>query len=199
MTAKDLIRKIVIIGTIIESVSLGTEKSFSTYEFSEASLERIAEEAQAFKLSRIENTGINKCLDEAYKKLSLPHYINKKFIKSVINAESNKYIHAVSPAGARGLMQLTQDAWGEVEKEKNFFEYSFDPQSNIETGIRYMLYLDRYLKNNHLNWEELSQKEKRKLLSAAYNGGIKRLERREWSIEHMPSETKKYVEKVYTE
>ncbi len=199
MKTKCLI-KLVILGTIIDSFSLGTEKNFLKIDKTPIiqkmapDLEKIIFQRQP-KIETKEN--INSYINETYKNLQIPDHITKRFIKKVINAESDNYTHAISPVGARGLMQLTQVAWKQVEKE-DYYNHSFDPKLNIEVGIKYLLHLDKYLENNYPGWNSLPANEKRRLMSAAYNGGIGRLEKRKWEIENMPKETQRYVKDVYT-
>ena len=62
--------------------------------------------------------------------------VNYNLIKAVIKAESNFNPQAVSRAGARGLMQLMpKTAYAYRVKD------SFEPESNIEGGVRYLRYL----------------------------------------------------------
>jgi soluble lytic murein transglycosylase-like protein len=62
--------------------------------------------------------------------------VNYNLIKAVIKAESNFNPQAVSRAGARGLMQLMpKTAYAYQVKD------SFEPESNIEGGVRYLRYL----------------------------------------------------------
>ena len=69
-------------------------------------------------------------------KASEKYNVNYNLIKAVIKAESNFNPQAVSRAGARGLMQLMP---------KTAYAYqvqdSFEPESNIEAGVRYLRYL----------------------------------------------------------
>ena len=69
-------------------------------------------------------------------KASEKYNVNYNLIKAVIKAESNFNPQAVSRAGARGLMQLMP---------KTAYAYqvqdSFEPESNIEGGVRYLRYL----------------------------------------------------------
>lgn len=200
---------IIILGAVIDSISLVTENSYPiNYEeinytpvpiVQEANLEKIVEEKIIFNEPKVETReSIADYINEIYKTLQVPDYISKKFIKKIIKKESDNYTHAVSPVGAKGLMQLMQEAWESVDR-KNYHTYVFDSKANIEAGVKYFLHLDKYLENNYPNWSNLSSGEKRGLISAAYNGGIGRLEKRNWEIEYMPEETQKYVKDVYTD
>ncbi|HEY3927634.1 MAG TPA: lytic transglycosylase domain-containing protein [Candidatus Koribacter sp.] len=86
------------------------------------------------------------------------HGIDPDFVASVVHAESDFNIHAVSPKGARGLMQLmpkTADDFGVKD--------SFDPAANVDAGAKYLrALLDQY--NGDVP----------KAL-AAYNAGAKRV------------------------
>jgi len=72
---------------------------------------------------------INQSISQAGEK----HHIDPDFITSVVRAESGFHPHAVSPKGARGLMQLMpKTAAGLGVKD------SFDSNQNIEAGTRYL-------------------------------------------------------------
>jgi len=62
--------------------------------------------------------------------------IDSALIKAVIKAESNFNHRAVSPVGARGLMQLMPQTASSLKVAD-----SFHPENNIEGGVRYLRYL----------------------------------------------------------
>ena len=72
-------------------------------------------------------------LDDAVNAASDKHQIDPDLITSVIHAESGFNAHAVSPKGARGLMQLMPQTAGQLGVNN-----PFDPASNVDGGTRYL-------------------------------------------------------------
>jgi soluble lytic murein transglycosylase-like protein len=113
--------------------------------------------------------------------------VDSSLIKAVVDAESSFQNHAVSSAGAKGLMQLMDD----TAKGLGVTD-SFDPQQNIQAGTQYLADLLR----NYNGSESMAL--------AAYNGGSGRLARLGITNEQqlyekydqLPQETQKYVQKV---
>jgi soluble lytic murein transglycosylase-like protein len=100
-----------------------------------------------------------------------------ELIRSVIRAESNFQADAVSPAGAKGLMQLMPETARELGVTN-----VFDIQQNIDGGARYLRQmLDRF--GGDL---------KRAL--AAYNAGPGAVEQFNGSVPY--AETRQYVKRV---
>jgi hypothetical protein len=64
------------------------------------------------------------------------HKVDNALIKAVIKAESNFDHRAVSPKGAQGLMQLMPQTASNLQVRD-----SFEPEANIEGGVRYLRYL----------------------------------------------------------
>jgi len=71
---------------------------------------------------------------------SVEHGVDSDFIRSVIRQESAGNVRAVSPAGARGLMQLMPQTASKLGVED-----SFSAEQNVHGGARYLReLLERY-------------------------------------------------------
>jgi soluble lytic murein transglycosylase-like protein len=104
--------------------------------------------------------------------------VDPLLLYSVMHQESSFKQHAVSPKGARGLMQLmpgTAIRFGVTN--------IFDPRQNIEGGARYLRFLhDRF--NGDLS-----------LILAGYNAGEGAVEKYGWRIPPY-AETQEYVRRI---
>ena len=104
--------------------------------------------------------------------------VDPLLLYSIMHQESSFKSHAISPKGARGLMQLmpfTAMRFGVTN--------IFDPRQNIEGGARYVRFLlDRF--DGDIN-----------LVLAGYNAGEGAVEKYGW---HIPpySETQEYVRRI---
>ena len=113
-------------------------------------------------------------------------------IPAIIKVESGGNPHAVSKAGAIGLMQITPIVLKEYNQHYTYFlTYTMEdmkyPFANKVVGYWYLRRLkDHYLKDNYTIERML----------AAYNGGITRLKKCNYDISKMPVETRQYVKKV---
>ncbi len=98
-------------------------------------------------------------LNDVINSISDRHHIDPDLINSVIHAESGFNPRAVSPKGARGLMQLMPQTASRLGVAN-----SFDPRANVEGGTRYLT--------------ELLQRYDFDLIKAlaAYNAGPQRVE-----------------------
>ena len=72
-------------------------------------------------------------LDGMVNEASGRHNLDPDLINSVIHAESDFKIHAVSPKGAQGLMQLMPQTATQLGVAN-----AFDPRLNVEGGTRYL-------------------------------------------------------------
>lgn len=109
--------------------------------------------------------------------VSEKYQIDPALVKAIIKAESNFRANAVSKKGAKGLMQLMPQTANELNVKN-----SFNPEENIEGGVRYLKYLLEIFGG------DLS------LSLAAYNAGPELVRR----LGKVPSikETKDYVRRV---
>jgi soluble lytic murein transglycosylase-like protein len=90
---------------------------------------------------------------------SAAYHLDPDLVNSVIHAESGFNAHAVSPKGARGLMQLMPGTANQLGVND-----AFDPQANVTGGSRYLReLLERY------NFDLVKA-------LAAYNAGPERVE-----------------------
>lgn len=104
------------------------------------------------------------------------HGIDPKLVEAVIAVESNYDPTAVSTAGAQGLMQIMPGTQKDLGVQA-----PFDPDANVEGGVRYLKSLMERFKDT-------------RLALAAYNAGPERVARC-GGIPPIP-ETQNYVTKV---
>lgn len=101
-------------------------------------------------------TDLNQVVNEA----SGRYRLDPDLVNSVIKAESAFKVHAVSPKGAQGLMQLMPGTASQLGVPN-----AFDPQANVEGGTKYL--------------RELLEKYNFDIVKAlaAYNAGPQKVER----------------------
>ena len=116
-------------------------------------------------------------LDQVVREASNRNRLDPDFVSSVISAESNFKIHAVSKKGALGLMQLMPSTAAQLGVAD-----PFDPKANVEAGTAHLsALLDRY--NN----------DPIKAL-AAYNAGAHRV--KQYNGVPPYRETRAYISKI---
>jgi hypothetical protein len=86
--------------------------------------------------------------------IAAKHEVEGPLVHSVIKAESNYNPLAISPKGAQGLMQLIPST-----ARRFGVENSFNPQQNIEGGVKYLKFLMELYHNDYVK------------VIAAYNAG----------------------------
>jgi Transglycosylase SLT domain len=119
-------------------------------------------------------------LDDVVNSASANYHLDPDLVNSVIHAESGFHAHAVSPKGARGLMQLMPGTASQLGVND-----AFDPQANVEGGSHYLReLLERY------NFDLVKA-------LAAYNAGPERVEQ----YQGVPPfrETRAYVARIVHE
>ena len=103
--------------------------------------------------------------------------VNPNLISRMIKHESNFNPKAISPTGAKGLMQLMPDTATELGVRN-----VFDPEENLDAGVRYISQLlHKY--DGDVN----------KAL-AAYNWGPGRVDKH--GIDNLPTETRNYLQRI---
>ncbi|QDF37465.1 lytic transglycosylase domain-containing protein [Bradyrhizobium symbiodeficiens] len=118
-------------------------------------------------------------IDEASKRFAVP--VN--WIVAVINIESAGDVHAKSPKGAMGLMQIMPATWAELRQRYNLGSDPYDPHDNILAGTAYLReLLDRYGSPG---------------VFAAYNAGPSRYDKH-LAGGPLPDETQAYVARLAT-
>lgn len=87
---------------------------------------------------------------EYIEKYSQEYGVEKELVAAVIKTESGFNKEAHSSAGAKGLMQITNDTgdWIANRLDEEFIEDNlYDPETNIKYGIYYLKYLINYYKS----------------------------------------------------
>jgi hypothetical protein len=115
-------------------------------------------------------------LNAIVEKAARVHEVDPLLVHSIIKVESNYNTHAVSNKGAQGLMQLTPSTARMLGVSN-----SFDPQQNIEAGVKYLKYLKDLYKDD-------------RLALAAYNAGPGAVDKYKWIPPY--AETENYVYQV---
>ena len=113
---------------------------------------------------------------EASQRFGIPEH----WIRAVLRAESAGDVHAVSSAGAMGLMQVMPDTWAGLRVRYGLGRDPYDPRDNILAGTAYMREMfDRY--GNVA------------AMLAAYNAGPGRYDEYLATGRTLPAETRAYV------
>ena len=125
------------------------------------------------QIQPVADENLNSMID----RISAEQGIEAPLVHSVIMAESNYSATALSPKGAQGMMQLipsTAKRFGVAD--------AFDPQDNIQGGVRYLKFLLDYYQGDYPK------------AIAAYNAGEKAVDK----YKGIPpfAETRNYVSQV---
>ena len=115
---------------------------------------------------------------EAARRAQIP----ASWIAAVLHAESRGDVHAVSSAGAMGLMQVMPGTWASLRTSLGLGDDPFDPHDNILAGATYLRWMrDRFGDTGFL---------------AAYNAGPARYDEHLATGRPLPAETRNYVASV---
>jgi hypothetical protein len=114
-------------------------------------------------------------VNEASQRFDVP----TSWIRAVMRIESRGNIHATSPKGAMGLMQIMPSTWATLRVRHGLGRNPYDPRDNILAGAAFLRELhDRYGSPGFL---------------AAYNAGPGRYESYLTTGRPLPAETQAYV------
>lgn len=131
--------------------------------------------AQDRSVPASEQQTIDTYIAEAARRFSLPEH----WILGVMEAESAGNPHAVSHAGAMGLMQIMPGTWAELRVAFRLGNDPFDPRDNILAGTAYLRQMyDRFGSPGFL---------------AAYNAGPTRYQNHLDTGRALPLETRNYL------
>ena len=100
--------------------------------------------------------------EETVKKQAKEFGLDKNLVYAIIRTESGFDENATSSAGAKGLMQLTDDSFLWMQQllgEEGLYSDIYDPEANIRYGCALFAHLKKYYGNE-------------KLAICAYNAGI---------------------------
>jgi soluble lytic murein transglycosylase-like protein len=117
-------------------------------------------------------------IDQASGRFAVP----ERWIRAVMQVESNGDEHATSPRGAMGLMQLMPGTWVELSVRYGLGLDPFDPRDNIFAGTA-------YLKEMHDRFGSAA-------FLAAYHAGPSRFEQHLATGQPLPTDTVAYVAAV---
>jgi membrane-bound lytic murein transglycosylase MltF len=123
--------------------------------------------------------------------------VDENFVKKIIKKESNNNAFAYGNFKERGLMQISKEAWEQVENKKPYEDYAFDSKMNIQVGINYLKWIEDYLSEKILSWDTLSDNKKQIFIVAGYNCGAPKLSRLKFDLDKVPITTKKYIHDVF--
>lgn len=116
-------------------------------------------------------------LDQVVREASSKNRLDPDFVRSVISAESNFKIHAVSKKGALGLMQLMPSTAAQLGVAD-----PFDPKANVEAGAAHLSALLDLYNNDPIK------------ALAAYNAGAHRV--KQYNGVPPYRETRAYISKI---
>ena len=143
-----------------------------------ACLGQSAQAQNPIATARSSSSPFSAFIEDAAQRFGIP----ATWIQAVLRAESGGDAHAVSAAGAKGLMQLMPTTWSDMRARLGLGADPFDPHDNILAGVAYLSEMRaRYGSPGFL---------------AAYNAGPARYETWLAGSGALPAETLAYVAKL---
>ncbi len=141
--------------------------------------------------------------DRYFKKYSKRYFgplFDWHWFKAQAIAESTLNNDAISPVGARGVMQIMPSTFNDIIKKNPHFSQLDLPKWNIAAGIYYNRTIYRKIKNS-------SAQDKLYLTFASYNAGYGRIlnaakrtgkKQKDWNKikKYLPKETRGYVRRI---
>jgi len=91
--------------------------------------------------------------------------VDWRWLKAQAIAESGLDPLAVSPAGARGIMQIMPSTWAEVRAALDLADDPFDPHLSIKAGVYYAA-------RQYRVWGDERGMERLRFMFASYNAGL---------------------------
>ena len=110
------------------------------------------------------------------------HGVDTAFAMAIARRESSFMVDAVSPAGAKGLMQLMPGTARYINQARVKNSTLFTPEQNVEFGVKYLKYLSEKMGDNPV------------LVSASYNAGWQKVIN--WLPETEPLPTDIWIENI---
>lgn len=149
------------------------------------------------------------CIKQAYANVKKwPKEFDKRLFRLMIRQESGRNIYAVSSAEAIGISQIAfimyetlrpleyemlfrNQVTGDIDSAAVKKEL-FKPVKNLELSLEALCFFSNYCKKHYRGWKDLDIEEKRIMILACYNAGLK------WNLDSkkLPKETKKYYEAI---
>ncbi|OFI34538.1 hypothetical protein BFC17_18010 [Alteromonas lipolytica] len=119
---------------------------------------------------------------EKFQQQASQHQVDPAMAMAIARRESSFMVDAVSPAGARGLMQLMPGTANYISNRRVGYGTLLEPEQNLEFGIQYLKYLNDKLNHNPV------------LVSASYNAGWRKV--MEWLPNHGEQDLDVWIENI---
>ena len=138
----------------------------------------VKEKSKSIAALAIRASRIPSALKKMIEEVAHEYHLDPQLLHAVIKVESGYDPRALSPKGARGLMQLMPDTARRFGASD-----AFDPRENVQAGARYLVWLLDLFKGDIA------------LALAGYNAGEQAVIRAGYRLPDYP-ETRNYVPKV---